>query len=119
MLTNEQKARAVSVYSQTGLKAVVARAIECCTKTIEREQKNDKKFDENMKEAKELYIDLLINVARERAIKGTSKMADTLLMFLIKKERPEYRERMDVSGKIDANVKIISAVPRTNAPKMQ
>jgi len=110
--TPELKEKAINMYSQTGLKAAVAKSIGCCTKTIEREQKKDKKFDEDMREAKEVYIDLLVNVARERAIKGTSKMSDALLMFLIKANRPEYRDRVDLSGKVDANIKIISAIPR-------
>ena len=112
MLTQEQKDKAVNMYSLTGQKASVAKFVGCCTKTIEREQKKDKKFDEAMKEAKELYIDVLVDTARDRALGGTSKMADTLLMFLIKANRPEYRDKYDISGKIDTNIKVISGVPR-------
>lgn len=117
MLTQELKDKAVNMYSQTGLKAVVAKSVGCCVKTIEREQKRDKKFDEAMREAKDFYVDTLINTARERAMSGTSKMADTLLMFLIKKERPEYRDKYDINAKIEGNIKIISAVPRPEKSK--
>ena len=119
VFTDDKKKTAIQVYEMTGLKASAAKAVGCCTKTIEREQKKDKDFDEAMKEAKELYADSLVNVARERAMKGGNKNADLLLMFLIKKERPEYRDRVDVSGKVDANIKIISAVPRPAKQKKE
>ena len=112
MLTQAEKDKAIDMYAKTGQKASVAKYVGCCTKTLEREQKKDKKFDESMKEAKELSVDILVDTARSRALKGDSKAADALLMFLIKANRPEYRDKYDINAKVDANIKIISAVPR-------
>lgn len=117
MLTEDQKNHAIKIYKETGLKTKVAEAMECSTKTIEREQKKDKKFDEAMKESKEIFIERLENEVYERALEGTSKMSDALLMFALKRHRPEYRDRYDVSGKIDANIKIISGIPRPKEEK--
>ena len=86
---------------------------------------NDPVFAEQWEEALERGTQVLEEEARRRAVKGLTepvfykgeicgevqRYSDVLLIFLLKARRPEvYRERFDVSGKVEHTVITIDAV---------
>lgn len=90
---------------------------------------NDPDYPQRFADARENYVDRLVAEATRRACDGTARMkfhngkaitdpktkrpyvdreySDSLLMFLIKKERPEYREAstLHLDGRVQATVK--------------
>jgi hypothetical protein len=84
--------------------------------------KTDDEYKTAFAEAQEQAIDMLEQEARRRAIVGTEepvyhqgkvvghirKYSDTLLIFLLKANRPgKYRERYEISGSEDAPLRIV------------
>ena len=111
-LTENQRAKAIEAYTISGNMSKAGKAIGVCRQTLSEEKKRNKAFKEAMENAKETYVDSLVEIAWARAESGESKMADTLLMFLIKAGRPEYRDKQEITAKVDGNIKIISGIPR-------
>lgn len=71
------------------------------------------KYAEAFQEASNAATDILVKEARRRAVEGdveptgwykgkpggyVTRRSDNLLMFVIKKERPEYRDKWEVTG---------------------
>ena len=92
---------------KTGIVTKTAEVIGIPPRTVYNWRKVDKEFAAAWDEAVETSTDRLVEEARRRAHDGTLKpvyqggkhvgdireYSDTLLMFLIKARRPEYRER--------------------------
>lgn len=86
-------------YAVLGAIYAAAKKVEVDRDTILRWRHKDKKFDQAVMRALDQNTDLLKETAVSRAVNGTSKGADTLLMFLLKGREPEvWRERFDVQG---------------------
>ncbi len=109
-ITEEQKNIAIEQYALTGNQKSAASATNVTARTLRNEMGRSVIFKDAMQEAKLAYDASLLEILRERIKEGTSKFSDTLLMFEVKKHMPEYREKFE--HKIDANIKIISGVPR-------
>lgn len=109
-LTDELKKLAVKVYAETGNQKNAAIAVGVSLRTLQNEMSAVSQFKEDMEEAKLGYNARLIDILRGRIEAGDSKMADVLLMFEMKRHMPEYRERYE--HKVDADIKIITGVPR-------
>ena len=67
--------------------------------TIARWRKEDPAFDEAVLTAYERSGDNLKLTAYLRAMKGTSKGSDTLMMFLIKQRDPSFRENYEINAR--------------------
>lgn len=81
-------------------------------------RKQDEEFAEAWAEAEEAGTDILLGEARRRAVEGVDEpvfykgevvgykrnYSDSMLMFLIKGKRPEFRDRAQTDVKIDANL---------------
>jgi len=109
-ITEEQKNIAVEQYAKTGVQKAAADAAGVTSRTLRNEMKRSATFKEAMEEAKQAYHAYLHSILRQRIKEGTSKMSDALLMFEMKKQMPEYRERFE--HKVEGNIKIISGIPR-------
>lgn len=116
-ITENQKAKAIEAYTKSGNLSKAGAAVGVSRGTLYEEGKRNKAFRAALDNAKETYVDRLVEIAWERAELGESKMADTLLMFLIKAGRPEYRDKTEINARVDGNIKIISAIPRPTDDK--
>jgi hypothetical protein len=86
-------------YAVAGAIYAAAQKVGLERNTVTRWAKKDKKFRAAMDEAVEQNTELLLTTAVSRATQGTSKGADTLLMFLLKGRQPEvWRERYEFTG---------------------
>lgn len=79
----------------------------------------DAEFAKQWEDAVEIATDLLILEAKRRAYKGTRKpvfyqgvkcgavreYSDSLMMFLIKAKKPEYREKTDINVNGEINIR--------------
>jgi len=76
-------------------------------------REHDEAFQEAFQKAHDISVDALVAECRRRAIEGTTeptgwykgkvggyvqRFGDNLLMFMIKKEIPEYRDKWEVTG---------------------
>ncbi len=109
-ITTEQKNKALEIYAETGNQKSAAIKAGVVAKTIQREMGRDGAFKDAMEEAKAGYNAALEELLNDRVKAGNTNRSDLLLMFLMKKHIPEYRDKFE--HKIDANVTIISGVPR-------
>jgi len=109
-ITEEQKNKAIKEYSVTGTMTKAAKAIGMSRMTLWEETKRDKTFKQSMANAKIEYVEGLEAVLDHRIKDNNDKASAILLMFKLKKENPDYRDK--VEHKVDAEVTIISGVPR-------
>ena len=109
-ITEDQKAKALKVYADKGTILAASLAISMSRETIYQEMKRDKEFKKAMINAKQSYVESLEDVLDSRIRSKTDKASAILLIFKLKKENPDYRDK--VEHKVDANVTIISGVPR-------
>ena len=114
-ITEEQKNIAVKEFAKCGTMTRAAGKAGVCRQTLYEEEKRDKPFKTRMLNAKKEYIDGLEDVLDARIKSSTDKASAILLMFKLKKENHEYRDK--VEHKVDAEVTIISGVPRPGATK--
>ena len=109
-ITTEQKDIALVEYAETGNQKSAALKASVVARTLIREMGRDAAFKDAMEEAKAEYCAGLEKVLNDRVKLGNTNKSDLLLMFLMKKHIPEYREKFE--HRVDANVTIISGVPR-------
>ena len=109
-ITEEQKNTAVKEYAVCGTMSRSAGKAGVSRQTLYEEEKRDKKFKQAMLNAKKEYIDSLEDVLDARIRSAKDKASAILLMFKLKKENHDYRDK--VEHKVDAEVTIISGVPR-------
>ena len=114
-INTEQKNKAIEVYAKHGTILKASQFASVSRQTIYEEMKRDKDFKKAMTSAKQEYVESLEDVLDARIKSQTDKASAILLMFKLKKENHEYRDK--VEHKVDAEVTIISGVPRPNAPK--
>lgn len=101
----------IQTYAECGVMSEAARVAGVTRQTAMVQQRHNAKFKKRVVDAREQYIDSLEFIMHKRIKDGESKMADTLLIFSLKSRRPElYTERFE--HKVEANIKVISAVPR-------
>ncbi len=109
-ITEAQKNKAIKTYTALG---TVTRAAEACgssRQTLYEEMKRDKAFKRDMTNAKQEYVEGLEAVLDSRIKSATDKASAILLMFKLKKENHDYRDK--VEHKVDSQVTIVSGVPR-------
>lgn len=85
--------RFLSIYEESCNITTAARAVGIGRRTVYREKARNAEFRAAMAEAEEVAVANLEEVAYQRAVDSS----DTLLIFLLKANRPaKYRERVDV-----------------------
>jgi len=109
-ITEAQKNKAIKTYATFGTMTKAAEACGSSRQTLYEEEKRDKSFKKAMVNAKQEYIEGLEAVLDHRIKDDHDKASAILLMFKLKKENPEYRDKFE--HKVDAEIKIISGVPR-------
>ena len=114
-ITEEQKKIAIKEYAKCGTMTRAAGKAGVCRMTLYEEEKRDKSFKAKMLEAKKEYIDGLEDVLDSRIKSSTDKASAILLMFKLKKENPDYRDKIE--HKVESQVTIISGVPRPKGAK--
>ncbi len=114
-ITEQQKNKAIEVYAEMGTVLKASQAAGVSRQTLYEEMKRDKLFKKAMTFAKQEYVESLEDVLDHRIKSANDKASAILLMFKLKKENHEYRDKVD--HKVDAEVTIISGVPRPNAVK--
>ena len=102
---------AIRAYGQFGVLVAAGQACGVHRTTIANWMEQYVRFGEAMRKAKDQYVETL-ELLLDQRIKGTGKMADTLLMFKLKREVPAYRESSVFNNNNIGNINIISAVPR-------
>jgi hypothetical protein len=108
--TLERRMRFLFELRRTGLMYLAASLAGVSTSSVNTARKDDRAFDEAVKEAKNRYVDeVLIVAATKRAVEGVQRpmlggkfrdeiicyetvYSDGLLQMLIKGQRPEYRD---------------------------
>jgi hypothetical protein len=89
----KMKADFLEKYRVLGAVGAAAKSVKIHRDTIHAWRKSDKKFDAAVLDALEDNTDTLRLTAFQRAMGGTSKNADVLLMFLLKARDPKtYRD---------------------------
>lgn len=83
----EKKALFLDLLREGATVADAVDGIKSSRQTVYRWRNEDEEFDEAWEDAVEKGTDELEKAARDRALKGS----DTLLIFLLKARRPEYR----------------------------
>ena len=114
-ITEEEKNKVIEVYAEKGTVLKAAQSVGMSKQTVHAEMNRDKEFKKAMTFAKHEYVESLEDVLDARIRSQTDKASAILLMFKLKKEDHEYRDK--VEHKVDAEITIISGVPRPNAPK--
>jgi len=109
-ITEAQKNKAIEVYAEVGTVLKASQAVGVSRQTIYEEMKRDKTFKKLMVDAKQAYVESLEDVLDRRIKDKNDKASAILLMFKLKKENHEYRDKSEY--KVDAEIKIISGVPR-------
>lgn len=95
-IRHPKKREFLGAFAVTGTIAGACRTTGIDRQTVHNWKRKDPAFVEAFEEAKEVAIEHLENVARERAVAGS----DVLLIFLLKAARPEvYRDRYEVTGR--------------------
>jgi hypothetical protein len=129
-MTNEERQRADTIknkacwleaHRQTGIVTATCQATNIGRSTIYEWMHDDPDFAKAKLEAENEAIELLEAEARRRAFEGTEKpvyqggrkvgkvreYSDTLMIFILKAKKPEYRDRhdinLDVKGTIALN----------------
>lgn len=111
LFTEKREEVAIEAYAVYGTLLRAGKAAGVHFSTLKLRMKRSVKFTERMHEAKEQYIEHLEDILDTRIKDDNYKMNGVLLMFKLKGERPHmYREQ--ITGTIDHNIRIISAVPR-------
>lgn len=110
-----KKAEFLAEYEKYGTITHAARAIGYERRHILRWREEDPVFDVAVQDAFEVNTEHLEQTLFQRALKGTSKGSDSLGMFLMKKRKPEYRERfgLDASHLHAGSISNPSKVPPT------
>lgn len=103
----------IKAYSQFGVQIASAQAAGISVSVLRSWLSKYATFKEGMAMAKEEYIERLELIMHKRINENSSKMADTLLMFKLKKEVPAYRDANIYNNtNVSGDIKIISMVPR-------
>ncbi len=117
-ITEEQKALVIEALHKSGNNTIAAQKAGIDRKTITRECKRDKKFAQDVLEARQSYGELLEAIADKRIKDGTDKGSAILLIFRLKSIFPEkYRETQTV--KHEGNIKIITGIPRPQGTQIK
>lgn len=112
-LTPSNRATFLARVARTGQMAASAKAIGVTETTVGAARKRDPEFDAAVREALALYSDGLEAEAHRRAVEGVDRdvyhngkkvgkekrYSDTLLLAMLKRRIPDYRERA-----VDVNV---------------
>ena len=120
-ITPKRQQTFLDVLSETGNITEACKAIKVSRMSLYRFRKKNKKFAEAWEEAEYRGVDALIEEARRRAHDGVDephfyqdqivgyvrKYSDTLLIFLIKAKRPEYRDTYQMNMDGTLTVKIV------------
>ena len=114
-ITEEQKNKAIKVFAEHGTITRAAASIAMSRMTLYEEMKRSKEFKQAMLDAKKEYIDGLEDVLDARIKSNTDKASAILLMFKLKKEDHEYRDKIE--HKVESEVTVISGVPRPKDKK--
>jgi len=109
-ITTEQKNKAIEVYAEVGTVLKASQVAGVSRQTIYEEMKRDRSFKKTMTDAKQSYIEGLEDVLDRRIKDKNDKASAILLMFKLKKENHEYRDK--VEHKVDSQVTIVSGIPR-------
>jgi len=137
-MTNEIKQKNWDVYLQhlstvgTRIKAAELAGIDYQRLHAEL-RKNDKFVEQEELALKAFTENILEASAIQRATEGVEvpefqggkivghkkKFSDTLLMFLLKKFNPEYREKLQVDVEARAGVMVVTAIPATTDEWLQ
>lgn len=116
--THKKKVAFLSHLAKHGNISAAALASGVGRRTWYTLKEENEEFSASWDEAVEIATDLLILEAKRRAYKGTLKpvfhkgvqcgavreYSDSLMMFLIKAKRPEYRDRTDVNISADISI---------------
>lgn len=97
--------RFLQIYEESCNITTAARAVQIGRRTVYREKARNPDFAAKMAAAEEVAVSHLEEVAYQRA----TESSDTLLIFLLKANRPaKYRERIDVKhgGSVNHNHRI-------------
>lgn len=117
-LSDSQVETFLNTLAATGNVAASCRAAKCERRDVVHRQKHDQNFAEAWDEAIEAFRDHLVAEAYDRAVNGVEEdvyyqgrvvgtkkfRSDSLLMFLIKKERPEYRDNLTLKQQTSINM---------------
>ncbi len=97
-----KKAAFLRLYKKLGGKALAARAIGVDRDSVWKWEQTDAEFRELVVEAEEADTEEMEKMMRKRAM-GKS---DLLMMFALKKRRPEYRDssKVEMTGSLTVNV---------------
>ncbi len=95
----ELKAAFIEHFKKGGALYWAASKIGRSADTIENWRKEDPDFDTDVVAADKQVTDTLVLTAFQRAIQGSSKNADALLMFLIKGREPKYRDHFNLDAR--------------------
>lgn len=93
-----KKVEFLKEYEKYGTITHAARAIGYERQQILRWRDADPAFDAAVLDAFEVNTEHLEQTLFQRALKGTSKGSDSLGMFMMKKRKPEYRDRFGIDA---------------------
>lgn len=113
-LTEQKKEKFLRLLKETGNVSKSAQAIGIKRQTLYQLRDKDPKFKEEWQEAFESFLDSCEQEVVRRGVKGYEKpvfyggkqigtvreYSDNLLMFYLKRYRPEFRDRLKVEGNI-------------------
>ena len=118
--TSELGDLCIKAYSQFGVQIASAQAAGISVSVLRSWLSKYATFKEGMAMAKEEYVERLEMVLHKRINENSSKMADTLLMFKLKKEVPAYRDANIYNNtNVSGDIKIITMVPRPGMTKQK
>jgi len=120
-VTAEKKEEFLLQLVETGGNVTkAAELVAIARKCFYEHRRQDGEFEKQWDEAVDRGIDRLEDEARRRALNGVDepilykgeiveyvrKYSDTLLIFLLKGHREKYRDRHEITGKMESDVKI-------------
>lgn len=108
-------------FRQYGLLHLAAAAAGVTTETVRNHRKDDPDFDELYEETLEQYRDDLEMAAHARAVEGVEQdkyfkgeythtevqYSDRLLELMLKRHRPEYRDKIDVAATVKGGIAVL------------
>lgn len=118
--TQKWRAAFLEELSRTGIVLLASKKAGIGRFAAYKARKSDPKFAEQWDDAVDEAVDLMVAVARSRAVNGTDKpvyqggrqvgtireYSDTLLIFLLKAHRPEmFRDSYDLAKALDGITK--------------
>jgi hypothetical protein len=129
--TKKKRERFLELLRETGLVAKSAAAVGIAKVTIDRYRKKDKEFGEAVVQAIEEYRDKLEAELTRRAVEGVEtpvfgnlgpglgtgevghvrKYSDKLLLELVKKHIPGFRDKIEVDANVTGGVLIVAKPP--------